>query len=98
MKHTKRKKVPYFKNEDQEREFWSAHHVTDFVNSSKGFLGIAADRYPTKTRSVSIRLPETLLANLKRFAQRKDVAYQALIKLWLSEKLTQEKLLQSRIL
>lgn len=98
MKHTKRKKVPYFKDEDQERKFWSDHDVTDFVNSSKGFFEIAADRYPTKTRSVSIRLPETLLANLKRFAQRKDVAYQALIKLWLSEKLTQEKLLQSRIL
>lgn len=97
MKTTKRKKIPHFRNEKEESVFWSTHDVTDFIDPSKGSWGIAADRYPTKTRAVSIRLPETLLANLKRLAQSKDIAYQALIKFWLSEKLLQEKLLQSRI-
>lgn len=92
MKNTAKKKMPPFKTEDEERDFWGAHDVTDFINPSKGVWGIAADRYPTRTKAVSIRLPETLLINLKRLAQTRDVAYQALIKIWLAERLTQEKL------
>lgn len=97
MKRTKRKSLPRFHSEEQERTFWATHDLTDYVDTGKGVWGIAADRYPTRTRSVSIRLPESLLSSLKRLAQLRDVAYQALIKLWLSERLTQEKLLQSRI-
>ena len=96
MKNTKNKKAPLFKTMADEKKFWDTHDVTDFVDTSKGIMGIAADRYLTKNRSVSIRLPETLLANLKMFAQARDVAYHALIKIWLAEKLTQEKLLQAQ--
>lgn len=97
MKNTRKRKLPTFHNEDEERSFWGTHDVTDFIDPTKGTWGIAAERYPTKTRAVSIRLPETLLANLKRIAQARDVAYQALVKLWLSERLTKEKLLESRV-
>lgn len=97
MKTKKQKKAPPFRSEEEERKFWATHDVTEFINPAKGFWGIAAERYTTKTRSVSIRLPETLLANLKRLAQAKDVAYQALIKVWLSERINQEKMIQSRV-
>ena len=97
MPRTKRKPVPRFKTAEQEHAFWAGHDVTEYVNMAKGSWGIPAERYPSKTRAVSIRLPETLLANLRRLAHARDVAYQALIKLWLAERLTQERLLQSRI-
>ena len=79
MKKKKLKKIPKFKNEDEEREFWYTHDSTDYVDWSKAKYGIFFDVKPT-TKTISIRFPETTLAKLKQKANRIDVPYQALIK------------------
>jgi predicted DNA binding CopG/RHH family protein len=41
-------------------------------------------------RTISLRLPELMLEELKLIANKKDVPYQSLIKIFLSERLSKE--------
>jgi predicted DNA binding CopG/RHH family protein len=81
----KLKKVPRFKNEAEERRFWETHDSTDYVDWSKAQRA----RFPNlklSTTSISLRLPQDLLERIKIAANRRDVPYQSLIKVWLKEK------------
>ena len=75
----KLKKLPKFKNEDEEREFWFTHDSTEYLDWSKAKRGIFFDVKPS-TRTISIRFPNITLAKLKQKANFMDVPYQALIK------------------
>lgn len=87
MKRTK--KIPDFKNEDEEREFWSTKSPLDYLKKPrKVFLDDLVDLKP---KYISIRLPAKMVSELKTYAGGIDVAYQALIKMWLGERLKQEK-------
>ena len=78
------KKIPEFKSEDAEREFWSKNDSTDFIDWAKSEKVILSNLKPS-TRSISIRLSEDLLHKLKLEANRRDVPYQSLIKVILTE-------------
>ena len=82
----KLKKIPKFKNEDVEREFWATHDSTEYMDWSKAKLTLFSSLKPS-SRTISIRLPESLLENIKVLANQRDVPYQSLIKVWLQEKL-----------
>lgn len=73
------KKLPKFKNEEQERGFWYTHDSTEYLDWSKTKTGIFFDAKPT-TKAISIRLPQITIAKLKNKANRMDVPYQSLIK------------------
>lgn len=75
----KLKKIPEFKNEDKERQFWDSHSSIDYIDWSKAKKGIFFNVKPT-TRTISIRMPVITLAQLKLRANRMDVPYQSLIK------------------
>ncbi len=83
------KKIPEFKNEDEEREFWATHDSTEYVDWSKAQKAIFPNLKPS-TESISLRLPSFLLARIKQLANKKDVPYQSLMKIFLSEKVDQE--------
>lgn len=85
----KLKKIPHFKNEDAEFEFWSSHDVTDYFDTSKAERVIFPNLKLT-TNSISLRLPEWLLASLKQLANKRDVPYQSLMKMFLVERVEQE--------
>jgi predicted DNA binding CopG/RHH family protein len=79
------KPIPVFKNESDERKFWETHDSTDYVDWSKA----RRVRFPNlkpSTTSISIRLPIGLLEDIKIAANKRDVPYQSLIKMWLAEK------------
>jgi predicted DNA binding CopG/RHH family protein len=78
-----------FKNEDQEREFWSQHDSSDIIDWSKGKKVVLANLKPS-TRTISIRLPEIVLEELKMLANKRDVPYQSLLKIFLVEKIEEE--------
>jgi predicted DNA binding CopG/RHH family protein len=83
---TKRlKAIPKFRSESQERKFWETHDSTDFVDWSRATRVRFPNLKPT-TKAISIRLPLDLLERIKVEANRRDVPYQSLIKVWLSEK------------
>jgi len=81
--------IPTFEDEEQEREFWAAHDATDFIDWSKAQRVTLGQLKPT-TRTISIRLPESLLEDLKRLANKRDVPYQSLLKIFLAERVAQE--------
>jgi len=83
------KKIPKFSNEDRERDFWSRHDSVDYVDYSKARKALFPNLKPS-TRTISIRLPEGLLMRLKLAANKRDVPYQSLLKIYLSEMLDKE--------
>ena len=83
------KKVPKFKNEDGERRFWSKHDSTDFIDWKKG-KRLVPNRLKPSVKTISIRLPEIMLEELKLLANKKDVPYQSLLKIFLSERIETE--------
>ena len=89
MSENKIKQIPNFKNEDQEREFWATHDVTDYFDMEKAERAIFPNLKPS-TKRISIRLPETLIFRLKQIASTKDIPYQSLMKIFLAEKIKEE--------
>lgn len=84
------KKLPKFKNEDEEREFFASHDLTDYFDMSQAIINPVLQNLKPSTRTVSIRLPESLIAALKTLANKRDVPYQSLVKIILSEKVNKE--------
>lgn len=85
MKKNKIESIPKFKNEDEEREFWAVHDATDYLNAFKPVELDLSELKPS-TESISLRLPSFLLAHIKQLANKKDVPYQSLMKIFLAEK------------
>ena len=82
---SKLKAIPSFKGEAEERKFWETHDSTDYVDWSKAQRARFPNLKPSTT-AISIRLPSDLLERIKVAANKRDVPYQSLIKMWLAEK------------
>ena len=86
------KPMPKFRNEQEEREFWSTHDTTDYFDFSKNRVEIEFDRgIEAPVKSISLRLPREMLNQLKVLANKKDIPYQSLIKVYLAEKIAEER-------
>ena len=83
---TKRKPLPKFSNEAAERRFWRTHDSTEYLDWSKAQRARFPNLKPS-TQAISLRLPQHMLERIKTAANRRDVPYQSLIKIWLEEKL-----------
>ena len=87
------KPMPRFRSERDEREFWSTHDTTDYFDYSKSNrVEIEFDPgIEASVKSISLRLPREMLNQLKVLANKKDIPYQSLIKVYLAEKIAQER-------
>jgi predicted DNA binding CopG/RHH family protein len=83
----KLKPVPAFANEAEERRYWETHDTAEHFDLSKAQRVRFPNLKPT-TRAISLRLPMSLLEEIKIAANKRDVPYQSLIKVWLAEKVT----------
>ena len=83
------KKIPEFKSEEEERVFWSAHDSTAYIDWKKAMAVVLPNLKPS-LKSISLRLPVTMLNELKLLANKRDVPYQSLLKIFLSEKIREE--------
>ncbi|MBI3351134.1 MAG: BrnA antitoxin family protein [Nitrospirae bacterium] len=83
------KKIPKFKNEEEEREFWATHDSTEFLDWKKSKKVLLPNLKPS-LKTISLRIPETLLEELKLLANKQDVPYQSLLKVFLSERVQKE--------
>jgi predicted DNA binding CopG/RHH family protein len=83
------KSIPKFKNENQEQEFWSEHDSTEYLDWKKAERVLFPNLKPS-TKSISLRLPESLLDALRQMANERDVPYQSLIKMILQERIEQD--------
>jgi len=83
------KRIPKFKNEDEEREFWASHDSTDFINWKKAERVTFSNLKPS-VKKISLRLPASMLEELKLLANKRDVPYQSLLKIFLAERIEKE--------
>lgn len=89
MQRTMKRKKPQFKNEDEERKFWANHDSTEFIDWTKAKRVMLSNLKPS-VKTISLRLPESLLEGLKLMANKRDIPYQSLIKVFLAERIEQE--------
>ena len=83
------KQIPKFKSEDEEREFWATHDSTEYVDWRKAKKAVFSNLKPS-VRKISLRLPESMLEELKLLANKRDVPYQSLLKIFLAERIEKE--------
>lgn len=83
------KKIPHFSSEAAEEKFWEKQDSSTYVDWTRAQRVRFVDLKPSTT-AISIRLPTDLLEQIKTSANRKDVPYQSLIKLWLAEKMASQ--------
>jgi predicted DNA binding CopG/RHH family protein len=91
----KLKKIPKFKSLVEEEEFWSIHDSTDYIDYSKVELGFFPELKPS-SKTISIRLPESLVEAIKLLANKQDIPYQSMLKILLADKVRETLSLKSR--
>ncbi len=84
-----KKKIPEFKSEAEERLFWQQNDSSEYLDWSDAEEVVFSKLKPT-TRTISIRLPESMIEELKLLANKRDVPYQSLLKIFLSERIDSE--------
>lgn len=88
-KRPPRKPVPAFANEREEREFWETHDASPFVDWDQARIAVFPNLKPS-TETISLRLPTALLFELKALANKRDVPYQSLLKVFLADRVASE--------
>ena len=83
------KPIPEFNSEDEEREFWAGEDSVDYLDWSKAERAIFPNLKPS-TKTISLRMPESMLDELKMLAHKSDFPYQSLIKIILRERIDRE--------
>ena len=81
-----KKNIPKFRTEAEERRFWQTH---DYIDWSKAEVAIMPNLKPS-TKTISLRLPESMVDELKLLANKRDVPYQSLLKVYLAERIDEE--------
>ena len=89
MAKEKLKRIPKFKNEAEERKFWAKHDSAEYMDWKKAETVLLPKLKPS-VKSISLRLPESMIEELKVLANKHDVPYQSLMKIFLSEKIEEE--------
>jgi len=84
-----RKDIPRFENEDEERAFWATHDSVEYLDWSEAEEAVLPELRPT-LRTISLRLPEAMIDQLKLLAHKRDVPYQSLLKMFLAERIREE--------
>lgn len=91
----KLKEIPKFRSLAEEEKFWASHDSTEYIDYSKVELGFFPELKPS-SKTISIRLPESLIEAIKLLANKQDIPYQSMLKILLAEKVREALNLQSR--
>ena len=86
---SKKKTLPEFKSEERERAFWAERDSSDYIDWRSGKKAVFPQLKPS-TKTISLRLPEMLLEDLRYLANKRDVPYQSLLKIFLAERVEDE--------
>jgi len=86
---SKLKKLPAFNNEEEEREFWNTHDSSEYIDWKNSEKAVFPNLKPS-TKTISLRLPEHILDEIKMLDRKRDIPYQSLIKMFLKDRLNEE--------
>jgi len=84
-----KKQIPKFESEAAERRFWQAHDSSEYMDWSEG-ENVVMPKLKPSTKTISLRLPEAMVEELKLLANKRDVPYQSLLKVFLAERIEME--------
>lgn len=84
------KPLPRFASEDEESDFWDTHDSTDYIDWSKAERGLLLPNLKPSSQTISLRLPAMMIAQLKTLANKRDVPYQSLLKMFVADRLEEE--------
>ena len=84
-----KKALPKFMNKETEREFWAKHDSADFIDW-RGAKRLTLPNLRPSSQTISLRLPKTMLDRLKLLANKRDVPYQSLLKMFVADRLAAE--------
>ena len=84
-----KKKIPKFKSEDKERKFWATADSTEYIDWEKARRTVLPNLKPS-LKKIFLRLPELMLEELKVLANKRDIPYQSLMKMFLAERIEHE--------
>lgn len=90
MPSVKKKRVPEFRSEDEERRFWAKNDSSEFIDWASASRRKLPNLRPS-LRTISLRLPVSMIEDLKVLANKRDVPYQSLLKVFLAERLKKER-------
>ena len=90
MREKRRKAIPEFKSESEERAFWATADSTQYIDWSAGKRTKFVKLKPA-LRTISLRLPVAMIEDLKILANQRDVPYQSLLKVFLAERIARER-------
>jgi predicted DNA binding CopG/RHH family protein len=85
----KLKKIPILRTEDEVDKFWSTHDSTEYIDWTKARQAVFPN-LKMSTRPITMRITRSLYQNLKQLANKKDIHYQSLIKVYLEDKVAEE--------
>lgn len=85
------KHIPNFKDEKEEANFWNTHDSSEYIDWKKASVNPSMPKLKPSTKTITIRVTESLLNSLKMIANKKDVPYQSLVKMFLDEKVKEER-------
>lgn len=83
-------KIPDFSREEEEFKFWSEHDMTEYLDLSTARKAKLPNLKPT-SRTISLRLPISILDEIKQMANKRDVPYQSFMKVILADAIAREK-------
>ena len=83
------KPIPKFTSEGEERHFWETHDSAGYVDWSNAAVVSLPNLRPS-TETISLRLPAPLLSDLKALANKRDVPYQSLLKVFVADRVAEE--------
>jgi predicted DNA binding CopG/RHH family protein len=83
------KKIPKFRDEDHEREFWASHDSTEYVDWRRA-KRVVMPRLKPSLKTISLRLPQSMIEEIKLLANKRDVPYQSLLKTFLADRIEAE--------
>jgi len=89
-RHKKLKPIPHFRSDEEAGKFWMTHDSAEFTDWSKARL-VSFPKLRPSTATISLRLPQGLLDQLRTLANQRDVPYQSLLKVYLAERIAQER-------
>ena len=81
--------IPNFENEEKEREFWAEADSSEYIDWKKAKKFVLPNLKPS-VKTISLRIPESMLEEIKLLANKRDVPYQSLMKIFLSERIDKE--------
>jgi predicted DNA binding CopG/RHH family protein len=92
----KKKKILKFTSEEKERQFWAKEDSTEYIDWEKA-KNVVLPKLKPSLKTISLRLPELMLAELKLLANKRDIPYQSLLKIFLAERIDKELKEQKRM-